>query len=103
MLLGQIFALTQTTLLKKLFVPSAAHMHPSQRDPRPSYSYDEQTQQSTAYTCQHVSHHSEEYPPGGYQQYDGTHYYAAPTHTMGGVNNCVSSPLPFFFVLTDQP
>ena len=56
-----------------------------QRDPRPTYSYDDQ---NTAYTG-HVSHHSEEYTPTGYQQYDGTHYYAAPTHTMGGVNNCV--------------
>jgi hypothetical protein len=65
-----------------------------QRDPRPSYSYDDQ---STAYTG-HVSHHSEEYTasPTGYQQYDDTHYYAAPTHTMGGVNNCVSSHYLFF-------
>lgn len=75
-----------------------------QRDPRPSYSYDDQ---STAYTG-HVSHHSEEYTPTGYHQYDGTHYYAAP-HTMGGVNNCVSSPLLFFISIlishadTNQP
>ena len=59
-----------------------------QRDPRPSFSYDDQ---STAYTG-HVSHNSEEDLPTEYQPYDGsTHYYAAPAHTLGGVNNCVSS------------
>ena len=71
-----------------------------QRDPRPSYSYDDQ---STAYPC-HVSHHSEECIPTGYQHYDGTPYFAGPTvtHTMGGVNNCVSSIRYLFSVLTDQ-
>ena len=58
-----------------------------QRDPRPSYSYDDQ---STAYPPGHVSHHSEEYITTGYQQYDSAHYYTAPTHTMGGVNECAS-------------
>lgn len=77
-----------------------------QRDPRPSYSYDDQ---STPYTG-HVSHQSGEYTPSGYQQYDGsTHYYAAPTHTMGGANNCVSSLHDLFLCLlishvdTNQP
>ncbi|KAF8813908.1 hypothetical protein BYT27DRAFT_6362667 [Phlegmacium glaucopus] len=55
-----------------------------QRDPRPAYSYDDQ---STAYPPGHVPHHSGEYVATGYQQYDGsTHYYAAPTHTVGNVN-----------------
>jgi len=87
LLLGQIFALTQTTISKVHFVPFAGTpMH--QRDPRPSYSYDDQ---STAYPSGHVPHHSGEYVATGYQQYDGSaHYYAAPTHTMGGVNECAS-------------
>lgn len=101
LLLGQIFALTQPTVLNFFYSSNLLppFMHPSQRDPRPSYSYDDQ---STAYTG-HVSHHSGEYTPTGYQQYDGTHYYAAPTHTMGGDNNCMLTLHDLFFVLTDQP
>ena len=56
-----------------------------QRDPRPSYSYD----QNTAYPPGQVPHPSGEYFATGYQQYDGSaHYYAA--HTIGGVNECTS-------------
>ena len=88
MLLGQNFALSQTTVLKNysshlLLLPLATPMH--QRDP--SYSYDDQ---GATYTG-HTSHPSGEYIPTDYQPYDGSnHYYAAPSHaapshTTGGV------------------
>ena len=60
-----------------------------QPNPRPPYSYDDQ---DTAFP-DHVLHHSGPYTATGYQQYDGnSHYYAAPTHPMGGVNECASFP-----------
>ena len=66
-----------------------------QRDPRPSYAYD----QSTAYAG-HVSHSEEYTPTTGYQQYHDGHYYVPPpTQTMGGVNECASFPHLFLCLL----
>ncbi|KAF8160692.1 hypothetical protein B0H34DRAFT_697714 [Crassisporium funariophilum] len=73
------------------------------RDPRPSYTYDDQ---NGPYPSGNTPHHSSEYMSTGYHNYDSSgNYYAPPAHGLGGgggsgVSNVANPSNPYFRSMT---